>query len=340
MNKELSRSVTVGPPVGRTTNRAPVIVNPTLATYRSGSLGPFLSPFFPNGTRESGSNLQGRTWEMVWENVEFPIAGEYKMEIEADDVLEVFIGENLSNSFGSEGYKSIGQTRVFKGVEVFTFALANAGKRDIKLILQNAKIPGTNFRQNPTVAACKITCEVPVELADQRSWLVNPVGISAVLLAPPCKRTVGGGGTVTEVIIDEPGNTYPPTGTGTPGIPSQVILKNIVATGIGYTPGDTVDIVGIQTNIPITVGEFGRITGIGVSPVAITRYPKITTSRTGPPFVPTIITQFIPDTPTADPDTVIQITDLAGLKQNGYIEGRPYYGEVFFKDGSSIRWKI
>ena len=103
-----------------------------------------------------------------------------------------------------------------------------------------------------------------------RSWLTNPVGISAVLLAPPCKRTVGGGGTVTEVIIDEPGNSYPPTGTGTPGIPSQVILKNIVATGIGYTPGDTVDIVGIQTNIPITVGEFGRITGIGVPPVAIT----------------------------------------------------------------------
>ena len=60
------------------------------------------------------------------ENVEFPIAGEYKMEIEADDVLEVFIGENLSNSFGSEGYKSVGSTRVTKGVEVFTFALANA----------------------------------------------------------------------------------------------------------------------------------------------------------------------------------------------------------------------
>ena len=42
----------------------------------------------------------------------------------------------------------------------------------------------------------------------------------------------------------------------------------------------------------------------------------------------------IPDTPTADPDTVIQITDLAGLKQTGYIEGRAYYGEVFFKDGT------
>ena len=129
---------------------------------------------------------------MVWENVEFPIAGEYKMEIEADDTLEVFLGENLKNSFGSEGYKSIGKTRVFKGVEVFPFDIPKPGKRDIKLILQNAKIPGTTFRQNPTVAACKITCEVPVEVADTRSWLINPVGISAVLLAPPCKRLVGG----------------------------------------------------------------------------------------------------------------------------------------------------
>ena len=75
LNKELSRSVTVGPPVGRTVNRAPVIVNPTLATYRRGKLGPFLSPFFPLGTKESGSNLQGRTWEMIWENVDFPLAG-------------------------------------------------------------------------------------------------------------------------------------------------------------------------------------------------------------------------------------------------------------------------
>ena len=40
-----------------TPNTAPVIQNPTLATYRNGSLGPFLTPFLPNGTRESGENL-------------------------------------------------------------------------------------------------------------------------------------------------------------------------------------------------------------------------------------------------------------------------------------------
>ena len=34
-----------------------------------------------------------------------------------------------------------------------------------------------------------------------------------------------------------------------------------------------------------------------------------------------------------DPDKLIQVTDLVGLKQTGYYQGRPYYGSVFYKDG-------
>ena len=34
-----------------------------------------------------------------------------------------------------------------------------------------------------------------------------------------------------------------------------------------------------------------------------------------------------------DPDRLIQVTDLPGLKQNGYYDGRPYYGAVFYEDG-------
>ena len=285
-DQELSRSVTVG---GPNPNRAPVILNPTLTTYRTGRLGPFLTPFLPLGTREGGESLQGRTWEMVWENVNFPIAGDYKMQIEADDSLEVFIGENLSNSFGSDGYKSVGSTTTGKGVEVFAFNVPNPGKRDIKLILQNIKIPGTTFQQNPTVASCKITCEVPVEVADTRSWLSNPVGVSAVLLAPPCKRIVGGAGTVTAVEIVEPGNTYPPQEGG---VPSQVILTEITPgrPGIGYTPGDVVEIVGTGVTLPITVGEFGKIVSIGKTEIPITTTPVIDIRGPGKGFVPNITT--------------------------------------------------
>ena len=41
-----------------------------------------------------------------------------------------------------------------------------------------------------------------------RSWRINPVGVSAVLLAPPCPRDPGGIGIVTAIIPDEPGNQY------------------------------------------------------------------------------------------------------------------------------------
>ena len=34
-----------------------------------------------------------------------------------------------------------------------------------------------------------------------------------------------------------------------------------------------------------------------------------------------------------DEDKLIQVTDLVGLKQTGYYQGRPYYGAVFYKDG-------
>ena len=37
--------------------------------------------------------------------------------------------------------------------------------------------------------------------------------------------------------------------------------------------------------------------------------------------------------PLADPATLIQVTDLVGLKQTGYYDGKPYYGAVFYKDG-------
>ena len=168
--------------------------------------------------------------------------------------------------------------------------------------------------------------------------MINPVGISAVLLAPPCERVVGGIGTVTKVIVEEPGNSNPPSGGGDPGVPGQVVLTKITPQkpGIGYTPGDTVSIPGIATNLPITTGPFGTITGIGLGTFApaITTYPPILiTTTTGTGLITTIETELRVDTPEVDPETVIQITDLAGLKQTGYIEGRPYYGEVFYKDG-------
>ena len=34
-----------------------------------------------------------------------------------------------------------------------------------------------------------------------------------------------------------------------------------------------------------------------------------------------------------DPDRLIQVTDLVGLKRTGFYDGKPYYGAVFYKNG-------
>ena len=34
-----------------------------------------------------------------------------------------------------------------------------------------------------------------------------------------------------------------------------------------------------------------------------------------------------------DPDKLIQVTDLAGIKQTGYYEGRAYYGAIYYENG-------
>ena len=66
-------------------------VGPELASYRRGKLGRLISPFFPLGEDQGGDLLNGRTWEMVWENVDFPISGNYDFRFEVDDVITVSV---------------------------------------------------------------------------------------------------------------------------------------------------------------------------------------------------------------------------------------------------------
>ena len=356
-NRELSRTARVG---GVFSNTAQVISNPSIATYRNSTLGRLLSPFFPDGTSESGRNLQGRTWEMVWENVDFPIDGDYRIEVEADDILVVQIGNRQYSSFDERGYRNVANASTDEGLKNVIFQ-TTAGIKDVKLILQNAKIPATSFRENPTYVGCKITCEIEIETPDDRSWRINPTGISAVLLAPPCKKNVGGIGTVERIEITEPGNSFTPPPPGDPGIPVLIEIDRLVPDlpGIGYTTGDIVRIGVGNTAVFLPVSpptEFGRITrpiipparegtGTGISTdISVTPPPVLLPPITETPTIDIITTtgagarltpvyRLTVDPPEVDRDDVIQVTDLPGIKQTGYIEGRPYFGEVFLKDG-------
>jgi hypothetical protein len=71
---------------------------------------------------------------------------------------------------------------------------------------------------------------------------------------------------------------------------------------------------------------------VGVSPTIITVVP--------PSGAPTgINARFIPqfevvrDPIVVNPQQLLQVTDLVGLKQTGYVNGRPYYGSVYYDRG-------
>ena len=63
-------------------------------------------------------------------------------------------------------------------------------------------------------------------------------------------------------------------------------------------------------------------------------YPRITLpSETGVNAKFTPVFEVIRDPLDPTISNIIQVTDLVGLKQTGYVEGRPYYGAVYYEEG-------
>ena len=97
------------------------------------------------------------------------------------------------------------------------------------------------------------------------------------------------------------------------------------------TRDDLAIIDGIPTTIE--VDNFGRVTRVNVPPIITTTTPAVEIpSLTGIGFrgTPIMETTIVPEDVFED---IIQVTDLVGLKQTGYVNGKPYYGSVFTKDG-------
>jgi hypothetical protein len=299
---------------------------PTLSSYRTGSLGPFLTPTFTSDQDYRANNM-GRSWISRWSNVDFPEDGRYELKAEADDEVIVRVD-------GTE----VGRAKVFEGVRNFTFN-ATKGKRTIEMEFRN--IPGnssSNFETNPVVFNVLITKKVNVSSGISKPWTENPIGISAILIPPPCPKRIRGKGVVTDVEVDDPGNGYPiPQGDG---YPVSLRLKNVVVEnpGINYNCG--VDQIQITPSngaiLDYRCDSFGRIREIIVANpgLGFTSYPEIkipsdtgVNARFRPQF------EVVRDPIVIDPQKLIQVTDLVGLKQTGYVDGRPYYGAVFYKDG-------
>jgi hypothetical protein len=317
---------------------------PPISSYSKG----FISPTIQDVNLRPNEEIQGKQWVMRWDNVDFPISGQYKIRTQVDDEVDVLIdGVKVQTA------RIRPKARRSDPVRYQTFN-ATAGKKSVELRLRNIRIPNTGFQQNPVVVQTDIIVPIDVSTGLSRSWIQNPVGISAILIPPPCPKEVTGKGKVCRVFVDDPGNGFPkpPTGgTGDGEYPVTLELEGIevINTGINYNCG--VDQLVIEPSNGVKLSyecdTFGRITKVNVLPETpalggssffgrgFTKQPEIrmiTDTGTNFQAVPRFRVVRDPVGPDVEPEKILQVTDLVGLKQTGYVDGRAYYGSVFFKD--------
>ena len=309
---------------------------PPISSYIKGMISPTLQDVNARPNEE----IQGKQWVMRWDNVDFPISGQYKIRTQVDDEVDVLI----------DGVKV--QTATIKPKERrsepanYQAFNATAGKKSIELRLRNIRIPNTGFQQNPTAVRMDIIVPVDVSTGLSRPWIDNPVGISAILIPPPCPKEVTGKGKICRIVVDDPGNGFPrpPTGgTGDGEYPVTLELDGIEVINPGINHNCGVDQVVIEPSngaqLSYQCDTFGRITNVnivGPPPRGFTTTPDIRViTDTGTNFqaVPRFRVVRDPVGVDVEPEQILQVTDLVGLKLTGYVEGRAYYGSVFFKDG-------
>jgi hypothetical protein len=278
---------------------------PALTSYIPG----YISPVFQNVLTPT-DEIQGKTWIMTWKNVDFPEDGQYDLITKADDLVIIRVDgvEVGRHNLGVDG-------------ENFKQSSFNAtkGKRTLELELSNLSFPNTGFPENPVYTSVEINKNVSLLRAGSgKSWDENPIGVGAILIPPPCPRKISGKGVVTDIIVTDPGNGFLPPVSPLPPPPSTVSV----------TPSD---VPGAAAGAP-GAGVGPPDADVGVSPTIITIVP--------PSGAPTgINARFIPqfevvrDPIVVNPQQLLQVTDLVGLKQTGYVNGRPYYGSVYYDRG-------
>jgi len=201
-------------------------------------------------------------------------------------------------------------------------------------------INGGNGYKNPPLASIRDECNYGTGAV-----------LTSILGVGPQK------GIVTDVIVNDPGNNYFRPIPESQNYPVLLRLKRVIVEnpGINYSSTDIMQITPSNGAVLEPVfGSFGKIIDVKVlNPgLGFTEYPTITVVNSptvsvipgadGPqvPGVPTgVNASFIPvfevvrDPIQVEEDKLIQVTDLVGLKQTGYVNGRAYFGSVYYDEG-------
>jgi len=148
-------------------------------------------------------------------------------------------------------------------------------------------------------------------------------------------------GVVVRVIIKDSGQGYLPPPQTVPQYPAVLELTGVTVTNPGFNHNCGVDKIEIIPSngsvLSYNCDPFGKIKSVSVDKGGrFTELPQIRmNTETG--FNATFVPNFdiIRDPQPVDPvlTDVVQVYDLVGLNINGYVDGKPYYGNVYYVNG-------
>ena len=149
-------------------------------------------------------------------------------------------------------------------------------------------------------------------------------------------------GVVVYVIVKDSGQGYLPPPQTVPQYPAVLELTGVTVTNPGFNYGDADSIEMIPSNgsaLSYDLDPFGKIKSVSVNKGGrFTELPRIkmnTETGLNAAFVPNfnIIRDPQPVDPVITQEDLVQVFDLVGLNINGYIDGKPYYGNVYYVNG-------
>ena len=169
-----------------------------------------------------------------------------------------------------------------------------------------------------------------------------------VQVLDPCKngsgavlQTIIENGVVIKVIIKDSGQGYLPPPQTVPQYPAIIELTGVTVTNPGFNHNcgvDTIEVIPSNgTVLSYSCDPFGKIRSVSVDKGGrFTELPQIRmNTETG--FNATFVPDFsiVRDPQPVEPvlTDVVQVFDLVGLNINGYVDGKPYYGNVYYVNG-------
>ena len=188
---------------------------------------------------------------------------------------------------------------------------------------------------------------IAVDLVNGGGGYTSPPQVQVI---DPCRngsgavlQTIIKDGVVVKVIIGDTGTGYLPPAQTQPQYPALLTLTEVRVKNPGFNHNCGVDKLTVTPNngtvLSYKCDPFGKIRSVSVDKGGnFTELPQIrmdTETGLNASFIPFFDIVRDPKTPRPfNQSELVQVYDLVGLNVNGYVDGKEYYGNVYFVEGT------